>query len=145
MKNQHNIIEDIEKVLSKFGVESINELCVKLTNETGKSDKCSKILSLTKQIEDIVFYGVDDDLTKVKLETIKRLTENCLEARNIISEKDEEIKKLKETIEYFGYIMHTSTYLPFFINDKMELINKNLDESIGKQSNNCSYIERKGS
>jgi hypothetical protein len=145
MKNQHNIIEDIEKVLSKFGVESINELCVKLTNETGKSDKCSKILSLTKQIEDIVFYGVDDDLTKVKLETIKRLTENCLEARNIISEKDEEIKKLKETIEYFGYIMHTSTYIPFFINDKMELINKNLDESIGKQSNNCSYIERKGS
>jgi hypothetical protein len=143
MQNQHNIIEDIEKVSSKFGVETINELCVKLTNETGKNDKCSKILSLTKQIEDIVFYGVDDDLTKVKSEIIKRLTANCLEARNIISEKDEEIQKLKETVEWFGAIINIAAIQWNPIKDNIEEINKKLKESIDKELNDCGFDKEK--
>lgn len=84
----------------------------------------------------------ENESTKAKLDIIKRITSNCLEAKNVISKKDEEIKKLKEIIEYFGHIMYMSTYIPSIINDKMELINKRLDESIGKQSDNCIEPEK---
>jgi hypothetical protein len=107
---------------------------------------CNKILELTTEIQNLIAYGLPNDESledklnnesKAKLEIIKRLTANVLDARDVTSKQDKEIQELKSAIEKLGQIINIAVIQWDPIRDNTENINKILEDTIGKKLSDC--------